>query len=120
MASPEKTVAESFDVQEYEDIRARLQMPGQDRKTVQRELAIFCGQRIGQRLSLNSRAEVYMDRMTSQILPYDEPVELNDERVTIVDASEHGLIVARDEDNDRFPALEWFMADTFPISADAT
>src|SRR6478609_5908833 len=106
MVTPEKAISEEFDYAEYEDIRKKLQMRGQDRMAVQRELAAFCGQRIGQTLSINSVAEVYKDRVTGEVKPYDEPVDLDDETVTIIEADERGLIVSREIDLDRQPALE--------------
>ena len=120
MSSPEKLAVEAFDYEAYENIRQKLQIPGHDRKTVQRELAEFCSQRIGQMPSMNGIAKVYRHRLSGEILPYEEgSSELNDETVTIVDATEFGLIVSRRHDPDRQPALEWYMADTFPIAGEA-
>ena len=121
MTGPEQVVTEPFDTEGYENIRQKLQIPGYDRITVQRELAEFCSQRIGQMPSMNSIAKVYQDKITGEILPYEEgPSELNDEIVTIVDATEFGLIVSRPHDPDRQPALEWYIADTHPISGEMT
>ena len=121
MISPEQVVTEPFDYEAYEGIRQKLQIPGYDRKTVQRELAEFCSQRIGQTPSMNSIAKVYRDRRSGEIFEYDEgPSELNDETVTIVDATEFGLIVSRSHDPDRQPALEWYIADTYPIAGEMT
>lgn len=119
MSSPER-VAESFDVEAYENIRMKLQMPGEDRQTVQRELAAFCSQRIGQMVTISGRAEIFKDRRTGEFESYEEPLLITDEKVVIADATEHGLIVGRELDEDRQPALEWYSADTFPVSADAT
>lgn len=121
MASPEQVVIEPFDYEAYENIRQKLQIPGYDRITVQRELAEFCSQRIGQTPTLNSVAEVYRDKKSGEIHEYPEgPSELNDETVTIVDATEYGLIVSRPHDPERLPALEWYIADTFPIGGEIT
>ncbi len=118
MRQPEQVQNETFDYEAYEDIRQKLQMPGYDRRTVYRELAGFCGQRIGQTVTISGKAEVFRDKLTNTIKPYGELLLLTDEAVRIADATEHGLFVDRESDGECQPALEWESADTFPTLAD--